>query len=171
MMRKSILIILLAVLHSAILFGQPGQCPDLPEKYGWRVAEDYSKDRELVKKTLRWLCITPLSEDIRDRALANAFVLEWLAGTPEITMNVRTKVLDFPSEHPELILTFMHGMAYYAMSHPKENNEVKMYEAGIKTVVELAGQSKDLSKLTRIKEFERMMKKGKLTSYLKIELK
>lgn len=171
MRLNSILIFLLLVLVPVKMFCQPGQCPDLPEKYRWITAEDYTKDRELVKKTLRWLCVTPLSEDIRVRALANAFVLEWLAGTPEITMNVRTKVLNFPDEHPELLLTFMHGMAYYALSHPKENNEVKMYEAGIKTVVDLSGQSKELSKLSRIKDFERMMKKGKLTLYLKTELK
>lgn len=151
-------------------FGQPGRCPELPDKYQWKNAEDYSKDKELVKKTLNWLCQTPLSEDLRNRTLANAFVLEWLAGTPELTLNIRTGVLKFPDEHPELLLTFMHGMAYYSLLHPKDESELKRYEAGIKTVVDLAEQSKELSKLSRIKELEKMIKKGKLNAYLKAEL-
>jgi len=171
MKALSLLVLMVFAFLPKVNFGQLGQCPDLPKTYHWQVAEDYAKDRELVKKALRWLCVTPISEDLRDRALANAFVLEWLAGTPEITLDVRTKVLDLPSEHPELLLTFMHGMAYYTILHPKENSEIKKYEAGIKTIVDLANQSKELSKLARIRDLERMMNRGKLNSYLKSELK
>lgn len=165
------ILILLLLVSTVIAKGQPGQCPKIPESYKWETPEDYMKDRELVKKTLKWLCVTPYSEDIRMRALANAFVLEWLAGTPELTLNVKSEILGFPDEHPQLLLTFIHSMALYVLNHPKEQDEIKKYEAGIQTVVDLSMKSKELSKLAKVKEFEKMIRRSKLKKYLQESLK
>ncbi len=160
---RYIFILLIFILHGKV----QAQCPELPEKYEWNTAEDYANDKDLVKKTLRWLCNTPLGVEVQKRSVANAFVLEWLAGTPELTMNVDTRVLPFETDHPELLYTFMHGMALYMLEHPKETDQIKLHTQGLKVVAELALSSKELSKSRSLKRLLRADRKNKLREYTK----
>ncbi len=141
------------------------QCPKLPEKYEWNSHDDYAKDKQLVTKTLRWLCVTPLGIEVQQRSIANAFVLEWLAGTDEFKLIVDSKVLPFQTEHPELLFTLLHGMALYMIDHPKENNTIKLHTEGLKVVANLATQSKELSKSRSMKKLIHAAKRNKLKAY------
>jgi hypothetical protein len=167
-MRSLLVIILFYALGLSIsqsISAQIGKCPSIPVEYGWNNANDYEKDRDLVKKTLRWLCQTPLGEDVKQRSLANAFVLEWLAGAPNLTISVEQKWLPFLDKHEELLFVFIHGVALYKMDHPNESDEDKLYVEGYKAVVELALQSKELSHSKALHPLLKAAKKSKIKQY------
>ncbi len=167
-MRFFLVILMFTVLmlgNSHGILAQAGKCPPIPKEYEWKVAGDYEKDRELVKKTLRWLCQTPLGEDVKQRSLANAFVLEWLAGAPDLTISVEQKWLPFLDKHEELLFVFIHGVALYKMDHPNESDESKLYVEGYKAIAELALQSKELSHSRALHPLLRAAKKSKIKQY------
>lgn len=164
-MRYALIILSLVFLPEDILHAQVGKCPQLPLTYDWVTPADYEKDTELVKQTLRWLCRTPLRAELQKQSLANAYVMEWLAGTPSITLEVETKYLPFVEDHPELLFTFIHGMAYYCLNHPETKNQVRLYLEGFKVVANLAAQSKELSKSPSLKSLLKAAKKNVLKEY------
>jgi hypothetical protein len=167
-MRLHLGILLLLVqcfVYSQSILAQAGKCPPIPKEYGWKNASEYEKDKELVKKTLKWLCQTPLGEDVKQRSLANAFVLEWLAGAPNMTITVEQKWLPFLEKHQELLFVFIHGVALYKMDHAAENDETKLYTEGYKTIVELALQSKELSHSRALRPLLKAARKAQIKQY------
>lgn len=159
--------LLLSVNTSNKLSAQTRSCPELPEYYEWNTASDYQASHDLVKKTLKWLCNTPLGEDILKRSQANAFVMEWLAGTPEFTVNIDTQYLPFLEEHPDLLYPFIHAVSYYKMDHPEETKELKLYLRGYKTIANLASQSKEYSKSPALRPLLKASKKNTIEDYVK----
>jgi len=164
---KSLFLLVLCLFMRADIVAQEGHCPKLPVQYAWETGADYEKDRDLVKKTLRWLCQTPLAVDVQQRSLANAFVLEWLTGVPSVTIEIKTENLPFYKSNPDLLFTFIHGMALYKMDHEDEKNEVTLYCKGFETVSSLALQSKELSKEHDLKPLLKATRKQKLREYVK----
>ncbi|MFN0030682.1 MAG: hypothetical protein ACKVOR_00835 [Flavobacteriales bacterium] len=158
---------ILMVVSLVVQTSVHAQCPDIPETYHWETAEDYARDKELVKKTLRWLCRTPLGEQVQQRSMANAYVLEWLAGTPEPTISIDTKVLCCTNEFPDLLYTYMHGIALYVLEHEKQKTNAELQVEGLKVVAALAAQSKEISKAGCMRKMLRAAKRGKLKEYVK----
>jgi hypothetical protein len=150
--------------------GQPGRCPKLPETYTWNNADDYKKDYDLVKKTLKWLCNTPLGLDVQQRSIANAFVLEWLAGSPQIRVEIETEKLTFYSKHSDLMFSFIHGVALYMMEKPTVQDELTLYTAGYSTVASLASQSEELSKSGELKPLLKALKKNRIKEFTQLAL-
>jgi hypothetical protein len=141
------------------------QCPTLPQNYSWTTADDYAKDEDLVKKTLVWLCNTPLGMEVQQRSAANAFVLEWLAGSPTVMLDVKAAGMPFIDQHPELLFPLIHGMALYSMLHPKEKDAITLHTEGLKVAAKLARQSKELNKSGVVKRLLRKADSGKLKEY------
>jgi len=165
--RSVFIALLVCILNAQSSFAQPGRCPKFSEEYVWETPEDYENDREQVKKTLRWLCVTPIGIDIQQRSIANAYVLEWLAGTPSFTIDIKTDYLSFVGEHPELLYTFIHAVGYYKMDHPEENSELKLYSEGFKVVANLSAQSKELSKSSLLKPLLKAARRNAIRDYTK----
>ncbi len=166
-MRYINLFILFSVLLNSPIFGQEGRCPKIPTEYSWTEDADYAKDEELVKKTLRWLCLTPLGVDVQQRSIANAYVMEWLAGAPQIRINVTTTRLPFYNQHPELLFPFIHGIALFKMNKPGVTDDLTLYVEGMDVVASLSQQSKELSKSKVLKPLLKAYKKKRMKEYVK----
>lgn len=141
------------------------KCPELPQEYAWNTPEDYRKDTELVKKTLRWLSTAPLHVDLAKRSEANVFVLKWLSGSPDYVIAIDTKKLCFIDDHPELLDTFIHGVALAYLSKGNTITKVEAYTAGFQAVVQVAAQSKSLSKSRRLKPLFKATRKNEMKKY------
>jgi hypothetical protein len=142
-----------------------GKCPEIPKEYQWETPEDYRKDTDLVKKALKWLCSAPLNIDLSRRSEANIFVLKWLSGTPDYRIEIDTEKLDFLMAHPELMDTFIHGMSLAYLNKESQPNQVDAYAAGFQAVVQVASQSKSLSKSRHLKPMFRAARQNQMKKY------
>ncbi len=144
---------------------QYSSCPPVPDSSKWMVAKDYGQSRDSVEKLISWLCRTPFGANVRERSEANACVLIWLAGTPELRMEIDTRMIPFVEVNEELLYSFIHGWANYALSHPREKDRIKLYEKGFGTVAALASQSESLSHEKSLKSLLRAYRRGHLREY------
>jgi hypothetical protein len=152
------------VLLSGELNAQP--CPDLPDYTSWKKASNYAVSRDSVEKVLQWLCRTPFAVFPIERSEANACVLFWIAGTPDLRVEVDTDVLPFVKENEELLYPVIHGMALYQLRHPKEKDSVKLHVEGLKTLAALVDQSESLRKERYLREVMRAYNREELKEYV-----
>lgn len=164
-MRLLFLILILGI--TSVVNAQYAHCPDIPVEYSWVEAADYAKDKEVVVRCIQWLCETPWGWEPEKRSVANAFVLEWIAGTPEITITVESSWIPSVDEHPELLYSMIHGMARYALKHPEIKDMEKLKTEGYKVVASIASQSKEMSSDREIKKLIKAHEKGKLKAWMK----
>lgn len=139
--------------------------PEIPKQYAWNTSEEYLADQPRVKEVLKWLCTQPLGLEIQKRSLANAYVMEWITGTPSLRLEVNSEAFLFIDQYPELLFSLIQGMAYYAIGHPDEKDIAKLHVEALEVVAEHAEQSEELSKDGDLKKLIRANRKKQLKAY------
>lgn len=140
--------------------------PEIPMEYAWNSPEEYRASKDDIEKCLRWLCTTPYGLEVVKRSEVNAYVMTWVAGSPELTVNLDVKYFPFLLENQELLFTMIHGMAYYQLNHPNEKSQEKIYLKGLETICELSNQSEELTKAKYLKPLLKAHKKKELKTFL-----
>lgn len=141
--------------------------PTIPDSLVLNNAEDYRRLEKDVEKCLKWLCTAPYGQDIIYRSEANAFVLVWLAGTPDYTITVESKYFDFGSFSEDLIYSFVHAKAYLMLTRGEKWEENKLNLEAMKMVCALVVSSEKMSKTKALKPLIKAYHKDKLEEYLK----
>jgi hypothetical protein len=145
---------------------QTSNCPRLPDKYEWKTARDYKRDEELVLRTLQWLNKTPLNEQLLTRSNANLFVMEWICGSPSVTISIETSVLPFYDLYPDLIFPYIHGIAQCRLTKNVVCNEQKAIINGFNTVAFMIRSDEILKKSKPLQPLIKAYKKGKMEEYV-----
>lgn len=169
-LRSAHIVLLVMLTWSLQSIAQYPNCPPIPEKYGWVEDKDYVQDRESIIRVLKWLCTSPPGWQLKQRSLANAYVLEWLAGTPEFSLDVKSEVVPSLDKFPDLLNSLMHGMALYKLEHPEVTDSVKLHTEGLAVIAELAMQSKELAADREIRKLIKNYKRHKLKAFVKLKL-
>lgn len=139
--------------------------PEIPKQYAWNSGEEYVRDQDKVQDVLKWLCMQPLGLDIQKRSLANAYVMEWISGTPSLRLEVNSEAFLFIEKHPELLFSLIQGMAYFAIAHPDEKDATKLHTEALEVVAHHAELSEELSKDGDLKKLIRANRKKQLKAY------
>jgi hypothetical protein len=140
---------------------QRSKCPEIPEGYVWDNPEDYRKDSVFVSECLVWLCQAPLYKSMECRSRVNIYVMEWLAGTTGLTIDVDSRALPFAEENPELLYSFIHGMALYKMKNKACENVDELRIQGLKAVCKLVEREEEMKRSKSVKQLMRMSKSDK----------
>lgn len=151
-----------------VSFFSNGQCdaPAFPEEAKFESNADYRAKDGLVKKYLEWLSDTPLDICLSEREQLNAFVLVWLSGHPDITVDVKSDAMPFFRAHPDLLFPMLHGMTIYEMDTPvAEKNAVDAHVAGLETVLDVVAE-KEVLREPDFKTLKKLRRKGRLNEYV-----
>ena len=129
----------------------------VPKGYTLEEDQDYAKFNSKIVEIADWLESTPLDRHERKRTEAQAFLFEWISGSPDVTITLRMHYLNLSKKNPQLLFVFMGGWTRYAIEHPEDSNEVAAAVAGIECVIrcyQLEGSKKDgkVNKVVKMKE-------------------
>jgi hypothetical protein len=160
-MRK-ILITLLLTTCSAVLFAQDFE---VPENYKLEKAGDYAQYEQDIIKCVDWLIKTPITEQKTKRKAANAFLLKWISGSPDVSVTVDPKIVTF--KDGDMLLIFMGGWAKYAIETRNFKDNVGGNVAGIEAVIAFYTNNKEtLGKDKNVEKYVKMKEQGKLKAYI-----
>lgn len=152
---------LVSILLACVQFSW-GQGPRIPEDVQLEEPSDYTDQEGLARKCLAWLINTPLDEHVEKRMEVNAFVMMWLAGHPELKLDINSDVLPFIREDDTLIFPFIHGMALYQIGHPSETDTEKLHAEGLRTLAKAVRQNSCVKKTKSIKAVLKAERKDEL---------
>jgi hypothetical protein len=158
-------LLVLWISHSAI--GQDGRKPEISDTIKWETAADYDRDRELIIKCLKWLCTAPMGQDVIYRSEANAFVLRWLSGSPDVLVEIDEAVFDFTEGNDEILFSVIHAMALTTMTKKKEMDKEKLAVETMRIVCELVDSSEKYSADKKMKAVLKAYRKDKLEEYVR----
>ena len=154
------------LLASHLALGQDGRKPEISDTIKWEAAADYSRDRELVIRCLKWLCTAPMGQDVVYRSEANAFVLRWLSGSPDVIIDIDEVVFDFTEGNDDILFSVIHAMALTTMTKKKEMDKEKLAVETIRIVCELVDSSEKYSADKKMKTVLKAYRREKLEEYV-----
>ncbi|MBW7870488.1 MAG: hypothetical protein H3C39_05435 [Flavobacteriia bacterium] len=160
---KTLILILFA---NSFLFAQQ---IEIPNNVKLETADDYKNTEPQVIKAVDWLVNTPVSQNPEKRAAVNAFLLQWLSGSPSVSIVVATGVA--PMDCGDCLMVFMGGWAKYSLNNNYSSDKIECATAGVETAIEFYEKNK--SALGKNSDMEKLIKqknKGKLKEYLQSKL-
>jgi hypothetical protein len=160
-MRKlSILLLLLSVINSL------AQDFEVPVNYKFKQPSDFAAYEAEVVKCYDWLLQAPSNSELEKRQDAGAFLMGWLSGNPNLTIDVNPKIVNFMDANPDLLLIFVGGWGKYAIT-TKENDKIKGNLAGLEGVMQYYQKNRDkLQKDKHVEKYLKMKEAGELEVFV-----
>jgi len=131
--------------------------------------EDFSKYETKVIEDINWIINTPLNQDNQIRKEKNAFLIKWMIGSPNVSIEITENVVTY-MDCKDCLLIFMSGWTKYALT-TTNYNKLDANLAGTDSVINFYSKNKELiGKNKNIEKFIRLKEKGKLKNYLKSKI-
>lgn len=159
--------ITLTLILTIISIGLYSQDFEVPKNYKLDKAEDYAPYEQDVIKCFDWLMKTSINEQTAKRKEANAFLLKWLSGSPNVSIEIKQEIVTFMGTSPDLLMIFMGGWAKYSLESKDFKNKIAGSMAGIESVIEFYTKNKDfMTKDKNVEKYIKMKDKGTLKAYI-----
>ncbi len=166
---KRLTLLTFFVLTSIILSGQDY---DVPKNYKFENKEAYKAYEPQIKETINWLQQTPLGKESNKRQEANAFFITWLTGSPNVSIDIDPRIVNFIGINPEMLVPFMTGWAKYSLENNYSKDNILGNKAGIEAVVAFYKKNRGyLKKDNNIEKYEKLISKDKLQDEIQKRLK
>jgi len=144
---------------------------EVPVKYKLEKAEDFKFYEADILKCIDWLIETPLNEHKAKRKEANAFLLAWLTGSPNVTIELSAEIVTFMESSPELLMVFFGGWTKHVLQSNVNNDPVAGNLAGIETIIYFYQKNKKLiPKDKNVEKYIKMKDKGTLKSFIESKI-
>lgn len=164
---KNIIAILFTLLVSFPTFSQNFE---VPKDLHLETKEDYAQYEGDIIRGVDWLIKTPVDSEKEKRSEVNAFLLQWLTGSPNVMIEITQEVATF-MDCSDCLMIFMGGWAKYSLENNDYADKIKGNLAGIESLIEFYnGNKKALGNNNVIEKYVKLKDKGKLEKYIKSKI-
>jgi hypothetical protein len=149
----------------------PAQTFDVPE-LEIHDKKDYAKYNQNIIACVNWLENTPLDQEPEKRTEANAFLIKWLSGTPDVAVSLNSEIVTkYTDKNPQLLVLFLGGWSRYALQNNYSKDELKGYYAGFKTMILVYRKGVAIKKEKALEHLVKVYDEGKLEDWIKDNIK
>lgn len=153
-----------------ISFQSYSQDFDLPVDWKLETKEDYAKYEKDIINAVDWLIKTPVDNNRLNRKEVNAFLLAWLTGSPNVSIELSEEIVTF-GDCADCLMIFMGGWAKYSLQNNDFTNKTKGNLAGIESVIQLYNKNKAAIGTNKaIEKYIKLKEKGKLETYIESKM-
>lgn len=144
----------------------------VPKDYKFVTKEDYKPYEPQIKEAISWALGKTLSADPKKRTEVNKFFMDWLSGTPDVSVAIDPRVLTFIEKNQELLMPFMMGWVRYSLENNYSSDFIKCNKAAIEAVVDFYNKNRGfLKKDKEVEKYDKLVSKGKLEEELTKRMK
>lgn len=161
---KTTIISLLCLVCSLNSFSQE---IEVPKDYELKVAADYEKYESELLQCIAWLKATPIGEEDKKQLKAIKFVMDWVEGSPDVSVVIDMNLLNFLDSSPHMLFYFIAGWTEKSVMTEKHGDVSANAMAGIEMVISVYKNNRDvLEKDKTIEKLIKMQDKGKLQAHV-----
>lgn len=139
---------------------------EVPKNYSLVNKEDYAPFEQDILKTISWLAQTPWTIDVDKRHEANAFLLKWLMGSPDVSVEVSSVEMLLTKKNPELLMTYMGTYAKYVIEHKGTPDMKTARITAIRAIIDKYNAEPTRVKDKAIEKLIKIDEQGKLDEWL-----
>ena len=137
------------------------------KNYELKTKEDFAKYEQDVIEGYNWLIETPMGENPQKRKELNEFLIQWMSGSPNLSIEISEKIVTY-MDCGECLMMFMGGWAKYAIETKDFKNRIKGNLAGTESVIKFYLSNKEtLGKNISIEKLIKLKEENKLEEYIK----
>ena len=139
-----------------------GQDFTVPKGVELESKEDYVAQNDNVIAAVNWLTNTHLNREPKKRKRVNAYLLQWLTGTPTVSLTLQPGLADYGS-CADCLMVYMGGYAKAVIEAGNEDDKLSNNVAAVRTVLQFYQKSEGaIGKNKLIQKLLKQEEKGKL---------
>ena len=93
--------------------------------------------------------------------------MEWITGSPTVSIEIKEEIVSFLGINPDLLMIFMGGWTKYSLETKDFNNKIKGNQMGIEAVIDFYLKNKEnLKKDKNVEKYIKLREEGKLNEYI-----
>lgn len=166
-MKKQFLLLAFGLVLAGTAVAQTYQAPT---GYTLKAAEDYALYNAQVIEAVNWLEATPPTKEAAQRQPTNQFLMQWMTGTPAVSVQLQEYTAEITTKDPNLLMLFLGGWSRYQLQHPETKDAVLLNTEAVKTVLK-GYQAGGYKRNKKIESLIALNDKGTLTDWVKTQLK
>ena len=140
---------------------------DHEKPYQLETKEDYAKYEQDVIDGYNWLVENPIGVDSTKRKEINSFLIQWISGSPNVSIEISEKIVTY-LDCGDCLIIFMGGWAKYALETKDFNNKIKGNIAGTESVIKFyTANKKNLGVNNSIENLIKLKEENKLEEYIR----
>ena len=129
---------------------------------------DFLRYEEDVVNGFLYLVKSPVTEKPDQRKALSKFLVEWVLGSPTVSIEASEKVAPYLYKDPTYLIHFLGGAAIYQIKTRDLTDKYKSYIAGTEFVIFFYNNNKKtLGKNKEIEKLIKLQKKDQLTAFIK----
>ena len=160
------ILFLISILISCQTTKVLAQNYQVPQNYVLKQKDDYPKYEQDVLKTIDWLEQTPWNTEIEKRGEAKEFLIKWIEGSPDISIEINSEIVKLSKNNPDLIGSYMYGYTKYALLNKSQFDVNQAKIAGVKAVLSKYKFETDHKKNSEVEKLLKLDAEGKLGNWV-----
>ena len=162
------LFIFLSLFSATILFANNSfaqQAFEAPRNIELNTKEDYSKYEKAVIDAAIWLEQTDLNKEVDKRQEVNAFIVQWISGSPTVNIELTESLSKIYGKNAQLLAIYMASYARNILENKSTANKFTATKAALNSIMNVYKKRIEISKS---KEMDKIIKltDSELDSYI-----
>ncbi len=143
---------------------------EVPRNYSFDTQEDCKKHEPDILKCIDYIENSPVNDFSDKRKNINAFFVKWLSGTPDVSINISSYVMNLVEKNEYFLLIFLCGWTKYSLLNSYDNDEIKSNLAGLENIIKVYKMGNGVTKDIKIDKIVKIKEAGNLENWIKEQL-
>ena len=141
----------------------------VPQKVKLEKPEDYAVYEPDILRCIDYLESSSLDQsDLRKEA--SAFLVTWLSGCPNVSVEIQPYVLELISKNNGFLTIFMGGWTKYALQNPGDKDKLQGHLAGLRAIIRVYKNGKGVHEDSAVDEIVEADKNASLQEWIQNKL-
>ncbi|HEX5154058.1 MAG TPA: hypothetical protein VFW07_21575 [Parafilimonas sp.] len=129
---------------------------EVPQGVELKSKEDYAKYEPAIIDAAKWLEETDLDKETDKRKEVNSFVLQWIAGSPTVNIDINEKLSKIYGKNVQLLGIYLAGYTRNFLENKNAATKFSATKAGLISMMNVykkgiaVSKSKEMEKLTKL---------------------
>lgn len=139
----------------------------VPTDYHLEEAADYDNHKDDFIEGVNWLISNPPDQEVPKRKAISQFLMQWMSGTPLVTVELNANILTFAESSPDLFMIYMASWTKAGLESGEKENMIEGNMAGLNAAIDYYIAHKDkLGKDSNMEKYKKLRAKGKLKAFV-----
>lgn len=161
---KKLIITLVFITFTAISMSSQTKF-DLPENIVLKTESDYAKYENDIISAAQWLEENDLDKDIEKRKRVDVFIIQWVSGTPNVTVEMNESLIKLYDENSELLVLYMASYSKHLLEN-KNDDKKSAIKTGLISMINVYKKGIAISKSKEMEKAIKAFDQNKLDEYI-----
>lgn len=144
---------------------------DVPRNVELKSTDDYAKYESAIINAAKWLEETDLNLETAKRQQVNAFVLQWISGSPTVVVSINEQLGKIYGKNVQLLGIFLASYARNYLENGKNASPFSATKAGLMSMMNVYKKGIEITKSKEMEKLIKLAENNQLDDYIKEQFK